>query len=924
MKKYIILIAALFLALCCYEYGFARSWDDLDEGEHKIYGREKEEKYPIKAFFIEKEEWENHYSLMVLWLYKYTDYPKYTSTRFLPFYYGLDSKIDNRSMTLLPLLLSYFETDGDQKKSYIVLPLYYSSISTDTSDRSLLFLIWWGKDFRSNWIDSYQTILPIFYHSSKTNPERSYGEYLWVNPLFVSWRETTSYEEKEHLWWAPVIPLTFHYTDKYGGHRNIFWILDYSWDREDESDSMKRFWFFPFYFWKSGNDGYTVTLLFGRKIIREENSNEYIYSNFWFPIIPVFFRSNDRIEGTHTNVAWLIDWASNTDGELDRFWLIPFVFHQTGEDGYKYYIPFYCKPSGATETEGYTFGIFHYYAWRESGSTIWSWLYYSRDDYVENVVKDVKGDNEVVGGENFYYTHFLPLYWSWRSEESQGRLILPLYYQYKDEQSDIYINGLGIAKSAYMGPFNPSVSASLTNKDDNWYLDSETSWLYEVWSSSSRVPIKNPFGSKDNISNISQETVSDNENIDSESEQKTGLTSGVERKGRENSEFFWGWKILFGWIAYEKADSQKHVRFFPLTWLTWNENSEDKVYVFLPLFVSYLSEDTKTEYFVIFPFYLMQKEDQSYFKLYLINLYIDEYESSEDYHDKSILWPIINWYSSPDRNGFRIFPFFWSKNWNDGTGESYSSMFLPFYRRSVEPDSKSLIIFPALSYFNEDQDGKTKFIAGTYWHRSKNYERENILYIYDHKKYLSNNSRSDEYSFLFTTIEFDFEENYKEMRMLWRLLFKYESYKKTGYYDIDAFLWLAGIERDGDYFHNRILPIYWYSSDSDSSYLVLPPVLSFFSKDGGDNFDLGILGLIYYRNEDRSFGSDRRMWLLGALYNEVKYPERRYHARGTLWGILWDYETEDDGYFKKFTILKGLYKYINDNGKTEHSLFWIF
>ncbi|MCL1834241.1 MAG: hypothetical protein FWG49_07040, partial [Leptospirales bacterium] len=687
----------------------------------------------------------------------------------------------------------------------------------------------------------------------------------------------------------------------------------------------------------------TLTPLFGRRTITEEKSNERIYSNFWFPLIPLFFRSNDKVEGTHTNLAWLIDWKSHADGKLDSFWLIPFIFHQTGTSGYKYYVPFYFKPSGATEKEGYTFSIFHYYEWRESGSTVWVWPYYSRSDsFEERVVND---GAESVKVDEFYYTHFLPLYWSWKSEESQGRLILPLYYQYKDDQRNIHINIAGITKTAYMGPFDANISARLTNKDNNWYLDSEISWLYAVWSSSGRIPIKKPFGLKDDAAYIPQEK----NNIDSkEYDQKPGLISGVGRKGRENSEFFWGWKILFGWVAYEHADSQKHVRFFPLAWFTWNEESEDKVYAFLPFFMSYLSEDTQTEYFIIFPFYLMQREEQSYFKLYLINLYINEYDASKNYYDKSILWPIINWYDSPDRNGFRVFPFFWRKNWNDKVDESsqtitwfyYSkdvkniesgeykyraSMLFPFYWRSAEPDDKSLIIFPALSYFHEDKDGNGKFIAGIYWYRSPRYERSNILYLYDHKKYLgSNNIRSDEYSFLFTTIELDVEDNYKEMRMLWRLLLKYESNKKSGSYDIDAFLWLAGIDRAGDSFHHRILPLYWYSSNRSSYFLVLPPVLSLFSKEGEDNFDLALLGLLYYRNEDRYYHSDRKMWFLGTLYNEVKHPERRYHAMGSFWGILWNYETEEEGSFKKFSILKGLYKYINDNGRTEHTLFWAF
>ncbi|MCL1834330.1 MAG: hypothetical protein FWG49_07500, partial [Leptospirales bacterium] len=649
MKKYLILIILFCSMLCCYEYGFGRSWSDLDAGEHKIYGREKEEKYRVKALVYDVEDWENHYSKMIFWLYKYTDYPKYRSTRFLPFYYGLNSKIDNRTNMLLIPLLSYFETDGDRKKLYIGFPLYYSSVSSNMSDRSLLFLIWWGRESGNNWIDSYQTIFPVFYHRSETNVKNGNGEYLWVNPLFVSWRDIAPDKEEKHLWWAPIIPLTFHYTNRYGGHRNIFGILDYSWDKEGESDSMERFWFLPLYIWKRGDDGYriilppvyinnrhsngdyyyhllpifaawrdaeyvseyksdvitrtTLTLLFGRRTAAEEKSDERIYSNFWLPLIPLFFTSSNKMDES-------------------------------------------------------------------------------------------------------YYTHLFPIYWSWKSEESQGRLILPIYFQYKDDQRDIHINIAGIAKTTYMGPFNPSISASLTNKDDNWYLDSETSWLYAVWSSSARVPIKTPFGSKDDSAGIPQEN-----NIDSkESDQKIGLTSGAERKGRENSEFFRGWKILFGWVAYEKADSQKHVRFFPLTWFTWNEDSEDKVYVFLPFFVSYLSEDAKTEYFVIFPFYLMQKQDQSYLKSYLISLYIDEYDTSEDYHEKTVLWPFINWYDSPDRGGFRVFPIFWRKNWNDSRNEYESSqtITLLYYSKNIKNIKSGEYVYRKrvnpLYYLNEDNN----------------------------------------------------------------------------------------------------------------------------------------------------------------------------------------------------------------------------
>ncbi len=46
----------------------ARSWRDLDEGEHEIYGREREEKLPIRMFFVQQEKWEGHEAFHAFWL----------------------------------------------------------------------------------------------------------------------------------------------------------------------------------------------------------------------------------------------------------------------------------------------------------------------------------------------------------------------------------------------------------------------------------------------------------------------------------------------------------------------------------------------------------------------------------------------------------------------------------------------------------------------------------------------------------------------------------------------------------------------------------------------------------------------------------------------------------------------------------------
>ncbi len=1119
MRKSLSFTAVFILFFFFYNQGFGRSWSDLDEGERKYYGSEKDEKYTVNAFFVEKEDWENHYSFSLFGLYKYTDYPKYTSRRVLPFYYGLSSKIDNRKMTVLPLALSYFETDGDEETSCILYPLYYSSVDKRESDRSILLLSWWGSE-RSSWKSySYQTFIPFFFHSSEKFFKSEREESLFISPLLNRWTESKKGNETETVWWFPIIPLTYHSTDRYGGHRNILWLMDYRWETVNNEDYMKHFWIFPLVMWKRGNNGYTsllpplyinnrysngdyyrnilpfyaawrdtdygevdetaLTPLFGYSTVIDRKSKDEIYSSYWFPLLPLFYRSNDRTDGTHTNLLWLFDWASDSSGDMERFWFIPLVFHQSEAGGYRYYVPFYFRPEGTDEKEGYSYGLFHYNSWSSSRSVTWSWPYYHSENYA-------KASNDSAGREKNveeYYTHFIPFYWSWQSRDSSGRIIFPLIFNYRDEHTNIHVNLTGYARKTYTGPLSPDFTIGIEKKDEGWYFDTDVSWLYDVVSFSSRIPMKNPVAM---TSGSEQQDESMDQPVGSEQIVVKDVIKKKKEFSRENSEYFWGWKVLFCWMAYERADTKRHFRLLPLSWFTWDENSNDKLYMFLPFYLSYKSEEE--EYFVAAPFYASQREGESYARGVLVNLYWDEYEADEDYREQTVLWPIVNWYSSPKKSGFRVFPFFWQRSWLEDniqssqtfsllhysrdsisrgngdityrrrisplyhlkheknvSGESYSlfapviplfyynteesvsekqvdtsrtvlsplyysnerkfgnegelfesstfwapvlplfyrstygdykhwnilgfldsvessaynrffilpfyygsdydgrvyrnilgvldwesdadgvkkSMLFPLYSWNEENGTK-LILFPLLTYIRNAGKERARFVAGAYWYSSPDYERQNFLYLLDHRKYLYPGGDKDYYSALFTTMQYNVSPEIKEMKLLWGSLLNYKNYSESSDYSIDAVLWLAALNRRGDYFHHRVLPFYSYSSEGDDGSLLLPPLLSYFSEDSAGDFDLGGLGLVYYRNNNKIKGSDRRMWLLGSLYNEVKKPERGYHEMGSLWGILWNYETEDETGFKKFTILKGLYKWKEKDGRDEHTVLWIF
>lgn len=141
----------------------ASDFSDLYEDENDIYGSEKDEKYSVNSFIIEVEDWNNHYSFMFFGFFKYTDYPKYKSLRFLPFYYSVDSKIDNRQKTILFIPYPYYyEKNGD---STIKADIFgYSYQSKEFSHKSILYIYYYGNN-KDNVL--YNSFFPLYSYKSQ-------------------------------------------------------------------------------------------------------------------------------------------------------------------------------------------------------------------------------------------------------------------------------------------------------------------------------------------------------------------------------------------------------------------------------------------------------------------------------------------------------------------------------------------------------------------------------------------------------------------------------------------------------------------------------------------------------------------------------------------------------------------------------------
>ncbi len=1447
----------------------AGDFSDLFEGEKKYYGSEKEEKFSINAFLVEREKWEDHNALMVFFLFKKTDYPRYRSLRILPFYYGLQSKIDNRKRLCLPLLTFYNRLDGSDELT-VSLP-YYSHLKKGSRVRSLFYLFWWGSQSHHDSDLTRWGATPVAFWYRHENSRHNVMERLQGNPLYV-YSSSRGKKRDRYTFWAPVIPLTWHHRSLHGGHRNFFWLIDYSWQTIDGHDRMKRFWLAPLFFWKDrsyfhllpplyislketgltrqGKHHYTrtraiVTPLFVSWHRNARRDGRHLESFFWFPLLPLFYHSNEGRDGSHTNVLWFLDWSRGDDGslkrfwlaplyfgrdgvsgyrhllpplylsgydrsgsyrhllpvflsgkserggyfhllpllhftwkqkgvymagsernlmaekkrhlgiaggwfqtdvvspeksgtdedtfllartiwfpllplfyssykrfggnhvnllwlfdwkkgpsgEMERFWFMPLVFHDFSPGGYRFYAPFYFNPGSDHEKRGLSFGVFHYHRWSENREITWAWPWYSWRHF----------------RTKHYYRHALPVYFSWRLKGSRGRLVFPFYLSYETKRRSLTVNLLGLSRSVATGPFAPSLGVG--KYKGRWYLDTDFSWFYDLASISMRVTVSAPKGDA-----VEEKPLEEGGTPSTGTEGKKPLLSKKRTFDREHSHNFFGFKLLFGWLAWERGDTRRHFRLLPLSWFTWDTASDDRIYVAPPFFLWYKSVEERVEYFVLFPFYGSQREKDSWMRAWCLNLYWDEYDAKEKRHERDILWPLVNWYHSPNRSGWRVFPLVWHKkkleekgrheryisplfyscavfrlngkkeetlyrhiinplfylrsekhetksyshlavpllplfyhgtreahyryrvlpprsereagaaakideysdrytkhflfpfyfyagmerasgeaspdierslllglpllyyssyahrdsggsysrtrrlfllgyHWyakpryrkhsfllglykyenysrNDrsvhslfwglmkvtssGKGGAYSrffplysyrsandegrlwlllglggvyswyghgdrsfyslwglfhlgsygetksiysggrfervpvavsrSWFFPlYYHRSVSGDkggslfsrtlhwnplmvyatekrtsknSRSrytrfwfplvpvfyryssdseahwnflgiidnawsrkghrrrsyflpfyyynrgssgrqvnicglfdstwrrkddfhrLMLFPffaryhlrgnekhlflplLFSYHGRGSNWSTTVIAGTYWHRESHYSRQNLWLMYDHRHYVKDNL--DSFRLFLGTVRVDVSPEVRRWRLFYGMLARYENFVNQPKYSFDVLYILAHARRDGNHFSHSLQPLWYYSRDGEEWRFWSIAGLTYLHHDDEGAFDLGLLGLAYYRNEKIDEGRDRRMVLLGTLWHEVKRPVRRYHSRGMFWGLLWNYETEEETGFKKLSILKGLYKRTEIKGKVRHKVLWVF
>jgi hypothetical protein len=135
--------------------------------------------------------------------------------------------------------------------------------------------------------------------------------------------------------------------------------------------------------------------------------------------------------------------------------------------------------------------------------------------------------------------------------------------------------------------------------------------------------------------------------------------------------------------------------------------------------------------------------------------------------------------------------------------------------------------------------------------------------------------------------------------------------------------WL-GYENKPDSNYLNLLPLYYKDVTKSKDYEWITPLLYFSKINPKEKLEHSTLGLVYYNSENLETKESLQSVLLGILYYKtVKPKERGYTGRGSLWGALWEYNTEDETNYSKFSILKILYSRREDDQGVRHRILFL-
>ena len=915
-------VLALILLTLLTSPATAGSWADLDEGEHEIYGREREEKIPIRLFFVQKEQWENHYSFHFFFLWGTKDYPRYRSGRVFPFYYYLESKVDNRYLLLTPLY--YRETDvGDR-------------------DESAAWLYYWGE--RAGPGKKYSGLLPFYYYSTY----KADSPFL-LTPLFWYSRHGAPVAQQSYSVGIPIIPL-------------IIW------------DSSPDEWDLIFFYLMRHRTRPTATLSHALPL--------YYYSrggDSALFISPVYY-ANTSPADRDRSLLWLIYWGDETANErsyhavfplyyysksaTDKTLVSPLYWNFKGDrSSFEMLLPFYLSyqkgdyslhinaaglslseeklntlPVGVQVREGKIsvdsdIGWFYNLFRISTRKTIVTAAVdppaalpeAEKPQVKERRARNRDDSDSFLGVYGLFgifayeradhYRHFrlLPLSWlTWDARSDTGvQTILPFYVHYKDEAVRYFVIGAVLPFYGKQQKFREGCTSEITTFVviiywDEFDCDTKTSEKTVLW------PLVNHYDSPaqggfrifplfwkkwwQNESGERQIHFSPLHYTRIEGESFSTI-SWLFYRNRDNYQSAWGtWGLVHWRRSHDGRD--KTTYFLPVYWSTQEYDPtsaespprRDSLFTFAGVFWRFSEIQNEEDEFTMHlsPAYLYFGEKRrSYFFSWLL------YETQSANH-KTTGVPLI-FHRRVDKDA------------------SYSNIYvIPFYYSYHKPAQETVVwMFPLF-----------------YSERSPGYGMDNFAFIAGRKS--NETAGTFSWNALLYTFWYNSAPKASRFRIGYGLLFD----RTDNEYEFSwHFALISGYKHypNDTYLRHHLLPLWWHSRDAHGTNLHLWFILSTFQNHDNGNrlFRAVLLGILYYLNTDAAAYDQTEHSLFGILYYHNKYSEtdprtgreRRFDSYGSLWGGLWHYESEEN--YKRFSLLTFIYSRTEKDGEVRNKILGI-
>ncbi len=288
------------------------------------------------------------------------------------------------------------------------------------------------------------------------------------------------------------------------------------------------------------------------------------------------------------------------------------------------------------------------------------------------------------------------------------------------------------------------------------------------------------------------------------------------------------------------------------------------------------------------------------------------YDQSESHWNALILadYQARHQGDSVDYTRFLLFPLVGGRSGPDGW-----AYLIPFYYGwNRSEDETALHLLPVIWSWRSQQD-LTLFLAGLYIRERPGYSRQNFLYLFDRIR----QERSLEWSAALGLISYEGDDYSSDFRLGYGLIFGVQNdpYRFQG-----NLLWWREVFAE-DRRLSSFFPLWHYDrSGADLDWYFLP-ALSGGAYEPGQGWTALALGALYYRGYDDRVADSTTHLLLGAAYLQLERGSEHYRSRGSLWGVLWNYEEESDTDFRKFSILKILYSHTFYQGRNSYRFLGI-